>query len=132
MDTKQVAEKLVSMLNSGEHREAIVELYADDAVSIEAMPAMPMPGTPRGVMGGTTSGKEMILKESDWFFEANEIHGGDCGEAMVNGDQFIVPMSIDLTPRGGPQAGQRMKMSEYALYRVKDGKITSSAFFYSM
>jgi predicted ester cyclase len=45
--------------------------------------------------------------------------------------QFVVPMTMDCTSNEGPMAGQRMNMSETALYTVKNGKITEGKFFYS-
>ncbi len=58
------------------------------------------------------------------------IHGASVGNPLDNGDQFVCAMSLDCTAGEGPMAGQRMNMSETALYTVKNGKITEGKFFY--
>ena len=44
-------------------------------------------------------------------------------------DRFGAIFHIDVTNR---ESGQRIKMSEIAVYTVKDGKIAREEFFYSM
>ncbi len=125
MDTMQVAKRLTELCSKLEYRQAVEELYADDAVQIEAME---MPGT----SGRETRGKDAILKMHDEMGEHQEIHGGTCGEPYPHDDQFICSMSIDVTHKDGPMKGQRMNAEEMCLYTVKDGKITEARFFYSM
>ena len=60
------------------------------------------------------------------------IHSSTVGKPVANGNQFVVPMSMDCTANEGPMANQRMNMTETALYTVKDGKIVEGRFFYSM
>ena len=76
-------------------------------------------------------GKQTILEKADKFAKTTTIHGATVGKPIVNGDQFICPMSLDATCSDGPMAGQRMNMVETALYTVKNGKITEGKFFYS-
>jgi len=45
----------------------------------------------------------------------------------VNGDQFMVRFSMDVTPKGGA----RMSMDEMGLYTVKDGKVIEERFFFN-
>lgn len=51
---------------------------------------------------------------------------------MINGDQFLLPMSLDCTATEGPMANHRMNMQETALYTVRNGAITEAKFFYSL
>jgi ketosteroid isomerase-like protein len=44
----------------------------------------------------------------------------------VNGDQFALRFSMDVTPKGGA----RLQMDEIGLYTVRDGKIVEERFFY--
>ncbi len=118
----EVGKRLVELCKQGQNRKAIEELYADDAVSIEAMAA--------GPKGRETKGKKDLLAGSDWFFEAHEIHAGEIDGPYPCDDKFICFMSIDLTARQGPMAGQRMQMKEACHYTVKNGKITRSEFYY--
>ena len=46
---------------------------------------------------------------------------------MVNGDQFVLHITMDVTQNA---TGQRMTIDETALFTVKDGKIAEERFFY--
>lgn len=120
--TLKVGQRLVELCSAGKNLEAIKELYADNARQIEAMEG---PGCPR-----ITEGKATLLQKAEHFHKTTTVHGATCGKAIINGDQFIVPMTLDCTCSEGPMAGQRMNMSETALYTVKNGKITEAKFFY--
>lgn len=123
LGTQKVAQRLVELCSTGKNRDAIVELYADNARHVEAMEG---PGCPRIV-----DSKATILQKADQFAKSTTIHAASVGKPLVNGDQFTCDMSLDCTAGEGPFAGQRMKMSETALYTVKNGKITEAKFFYS-
>ena len=103
-DTMTVANRLVEMCRAGRFKEAVEELYADDAVQIEAME---MPGSPR-----VTEGKAALLKSHDKFDHDVEVHGCDVGDPYPHGERFICSMTLDSTYKTGPMAGQRMKMTE--------------------
>lgn len=125
MTTMEIAKRLVELCRTGQNRLAVEELYAEDAVSIEPMAMGPE-------MPKETSGKAEILKSTDWWFENMDIHGGEVGDPMLCDDQFACTMSVDVTAKAGPMAGQRMQMHEICLYDVKDGKIVKSRFFYDV
>jgi hypothetical protein len=112
------------MCSVGKHHEAMQELYADNARHVEAME---FPGSP---YKRVTEGKPNLLKMSEQWGKTTTVHSMSCGQPLVNGDQFICEMSMDCTSSEGPMAGQRMQMTEYCLYTVKDGKITEARFFY--
>ena len=120
--TKAVGTRLVELCAQGQHRRAIEELYADDAKAVEAVAG--------GPQGRETIGKENLLAGSDWFFNAFEIHDASIDGPYPCDDEFICFMSIDLTAKEGPTAGQRMQMKEAARYQVRDGKIVKSIFYY--
>lgn len=123
MATQKVANRLVELCSVGKNREAIVELYADNARHVESMEG---PGCAR-----ISEGKANLLTKADQFAKSTTVHGATCGKPVVNGDQFVCNMTMDCTCSDGPMAGQRMNMSETALYTVKNGKITEGKFFYS-
>lgn len=122
MDTMAVGKRLVQLCREGQNRRAIEELYADDAVSHEAMEG--------GPKGRVTKGKADLLAGSDWFFSAHEIHGGNIDGPYPHDDEFICFMTLDCTAKEGPMAGMRMEMKEAARYRVQNGKIVESKFYY--
>ena len=123
MATQKVADRLVELCSAGKNLDAVKELYADDAKSIEVLEA---PWCPR-----VMDGKAAITKRSEEFHKNMTVHGQTVGKPVVNGDQFIVPMSLDATSKEGPMAGMRMDMKETSLYTVKNGKISEAKFFYS-
>lgn len=121
--TQKVAERLVALVSEGKNLDAMKELYADNARHVEVMAG---PGCER-----ITEGKATLLEKAEKFHKSMTVHGKTVGKAVVNGDQFLLPMSLDGTASDGPMAGQRMNMVETALYTVKNGKITEGKFFYS-
>ena len=120
--TLKVAQRLVELCSTGKNLDAIKELYADNARHVEAMEG---PGCAR-----ITEGKASVLPKAEQFAKITTVHGAACGKPIVNGDQFVSPMTIDCTCTEGPMANQQMNMSETALYTVKNGKITEGKFFY--
>ncbi|MCA9295303.1 MAG: nuclear transport factor 2 family protein [Phycisphaerales bacterium] len=124
MTTKEVGTRLVELLKARKNRQAIEELYADNVVAVE--PIEMEPGK-----GRETVGKDAVLASSDWFFNMFEVHDATCEGPYPFDDHFICFMSIDLTAKQGPMAGQRMQMKEAGRYEVQNGKITRTEFYYA-
>lgn len=125
-DLIRVGKSMVAMLQQGKFEEAMAEFYADDAVHNEAADAPD--GSP---FKRVTRGIEDLKKGAAMWNEMNEVHGGENrGPYFFGPDRFAVWMSIDLTPKAGPTAGQRTKMEEVCVYTVKDGKISNVDFMY--
>lgn len=122
--TQKVADRFFALVNEGKNIDAIRELYADNSRHVEVMGG---PGCER-----ICEGKASLLEKAEKFHKTTTIHSASVGKPVVNGDQFVCPMSLDCTCGEGPMAGQRMNISETALYTVKNGKITEGKFFYSM
>ncbi|MEQ8843837.1 MAG: hypothetical protein RIB58_03200 [Phycisphaerales bacterium] len=137
-ETLKVGKRLVELCQQGENRKAIEELYADTVNVLEAMSPKDMPGyddMPEDAKAAHKDGptsKAELLQSSDWFFENHEMHGGNVDGPYPLGDEFVVFMSLDCTPKVGPMAGQRMDMKEACVYKVDNGKIVESRFCYSM
>lgn len=120
MTTQDVANRFNELAQSGQWDKVQLELYADNAVSIEPAHAAAM-----GM--GNAEGLEAIKKKGDAFNQmVEEMHGGYSTEPVVAGSHFSVAMGMDVTMKG---AG-RMKMDEIAVYEVKDGKIVKEQFFF--
>ena len=119
MNTQEVAQKLVQFCREGRNIDAINELYADNVVSLE------QPGTPME----RAEGKEAVLAKNNYWYESVEaVHSVVISDPIVTGDFFAVTMEMDVTYKNSG----RMKMQEIAVYRVKDGKIITDQFHYSM
>jgi hypothetical protein len=120
--TEKVAKRFVELVSGGKNDQAMKELYADHARHVEVMEA---PWCPRII-----EGKSKLQEKAAQFAQSTTVHSATCSKPIVNGDQFVCQMSMECTSNAGPMAGQRMNMSETALYTVKNGKITEGKFFY--
>ena len=119
MDTKEVAQKWVQMCREGKNLDCVNELYADNVVSKE------MPGMP----GEVISGKQNVWNKSKaWLDNVEDIHASSISDPVVAGNWFTAKMGFDCTFK----EGGRQKMEEVCVYEVKNGKIASEQYFYSM
>jgi hypothetical protein len=79
---EKVANRLVELCRTGKFDQAIQELYADNAISVERQE---MPGWPKEV-----TGKQAILDSSKKWSEANEVHAMTVGEPICSIGHFAV------------------------------------------
>ena len=116
------AEKLAAHCRAGTTREGLAELYAPDAVSVEAI-AMP---------GGSAEalGLEAIRGKHDWWDSAMELHSATTEGPFLHGDdRFALIFDIDATDRA---SGRRERMREVAIYAVDPaGRIVREEFYYN-
>ncbi|MEO5845037.1 MAG: nuclear transport factor 2 family protein [Caldimonas sp.] len=117
--TTEVANKYVTLCRAGKNEEALETLYADDAVSVEAMAMPEMPQEARGIAA--------IRAKGEWWSNNHEIHSASVWGPWPNGDRFIVGFRFDVTNK---RSGKRMQMEEAALFTLRDGKIVREEFFY--
>jgi ketosteroid isomerase-like protein len=119
MTTQQVANRLVELCRQGRIMETQQELYADDVTSTET---------------GNTSVKEAkgmqaIVEKSKMFQSmVEEFHGSEISDPVIADDHFAISWMMDVTMKDKG----RMKMQEICVYKVKDGKVVSEQFFFSM
>ena len=119
MNTMEIANKLVELCNQGKNLEALATLFADDAVSVEAMA---MPG-----MQQEAKGLAAIKAKGEWWVANHEVHSASITGPWPHGDRFIVGFHYDVTNK---PSGTRMKMDEAALFTIRNGKIVREEFFY--
>jgi hypothetical protein len=119
MTTKEVAAKFYEYMQQGAYQKIYDELYSPDAVSEET------PGSDWAIARGM---KAIHEKGKKWQDLTEEMYGGTTGVPAVAGNYFTCYMTMDFKPKGGPRA----TMEEIGFYEVKDGKIISEKFFYSM
>src|ERR1700749_1223244 len=110
MSTQDVANDLVKMWKAGEFKASGEKYWAEDVVSIE-----PMEGPMARIQG-----KADVIGKSEWWDNAHEVHSAEVEGPWFNGDQFAVRFTMDFTVK---DSGERMTMSEIALYTIKDDKI---------
>ena len=121
METLEIAKGLVALCKEGKNREAIDAYYADDIVSIEGAAGPDMPARMEGI--------DAIRGKTEWWYENHEVHDSSVDGPFVaeGSDQFACIFHIDVTQKAN---GERLKMSEVALYTVRDGKIAQEEFFF--
>ncbi len=119
MSIQDIAADLIAKCKALKFQEIGEKYWADDVVSIEA-------GGPPG-MDPTTRGKANVRGKGEWWANAHETHSCAVEGPYINGDQFAVRFTMDVTVK---ESGQKMNMVEIGLYTVKDDKITEEKFFY--
>ncbi len=118
MTTKEVAFRLYELCSMGKMKETIEELYADNAVAIEADESMGEK---------IVAGKAAILEKEEQFNSYIEaFYGAKISEPLVAGPYFTLSWWVDWQMKGQ----ERMQMEEICLYKVENGKIVSAQFFY--
>lgn len=115
MTTKEIADKVVALNRTGNFETIYKELYAENAVSIENWGPEP----------DRYEGMEAIGKKGEeWMADVVEIHETTCSEPLVSDSSFAVTFTMDITYK----SRGREKMTEMAVYTVKNGKIVKEEF----
>lgn len=112
-----IAHDFVALCKAGKFEEAGEKYWSPDVVSVEAMADAP-----------PSVGIEAVRAKGVWWYANHEIHGVDVAGPYVNGDQFMVRFTMDVTTKA---SGQRSRMDEMGLYTLKGGKIAEERFFYA-
>lgn len=118
--TLNIANRYVALCREGKNLEALESLFADDAVSVEAIA---LPELPQQM-----SGKAAIRTKGEWWVANHEVHSASVTGPWPHGDRFVVGFQMDVTNK--PSA-QRMQLDEVGLFTVRDGKIVREEFFYT-
>jgi ketosteroid isomerase-like protein len=120
MTTQEIGKRYVTLCQAGKNEVCFDELYAKDAVSVEAAA---MPGMDR-----VAKGLDAIRSKSKTWTENNVVHSAEATGPFPNDNRFVVRFTFDVTNK---PSGRRMKMDEVGLFTVENGKITREEFFYS-
>lgn len=120
-EASEIGTELVRLCNQGKDSEVVDRYYDEKIVSIEGQGSEEMPARMEGI--------EAIRGKHAWWYDNHEVHstravGPFCGH---RDDQFAVLYELDATFK---ESGQRMQMSEVALFTVRDGKIVQEEFLY--
>jgi len=120
MATHEIAKRYVELCQAGKNDVCLDELFAKDAVSVEAAA---MPGMERVVKG-----LDGIRAKGKTWSESNVVHSAEVMGPFPNDNRFAVRFTFDVTNK---PSGRRMKMDEIGLFTVEGNKITREEFFYS-
>ena len=120
MTTQEIGKRYVALVQQGKGDVCLDELYAKDAVSVEA-------AAPPGA-GRSASGLDAIRAKSKWWQENHTVHSAEVNGPFPHDNRFAVRFNYDITNK---PSGRRMKMDEVGLFTIENGKITREEFFYS-
>jgi ketosteroid isomerase-like protein len=119
MTTQEISKRYVELCQQGKGDVCLEELYAKDAVSVEAAPP---PGMERAVKG-----LDAIRAKGKGWQESNIVHRAEVIGPYPNDNRFAVRFVFDITNK---PSGKRMSMDEVGLFTIENGKITREEFFY--
>lgn len=97
MNTSELAKGFTDLLKQNDHEGAGKKYNADSIVSYEAM---------EGPMA-VCEGKEAVKQKGEWWAANHEVHGASVEGPFVNGDQFAVRFTMEITPK---ETGERVTM----------------------
>lgn len=119
----EIGTQLVALCNADKALEAVHKLYDEKIVSIEGQGSDEMPARMEGI--------KAIEGKHHWWEENHEIHSSKATGPFVGhrDDQFAVLFEMDVTNK---PSKQRTRMTEVALYTVKNGKIVQEEFLYNV
>ena len=120
MTGHEVGKKYVALCKEGKNEECLNELFAKDAVSVEA-------GGPPG-MDRTAKGVDAIKAKGKWWTDNHIVHSAEVSGPYPHDNRFAVRFVYDITNK---PSGRRMTMDEVGLFTVENGKITREEFFYT-
>jgi len=120
MTTQEIGKRYVTLCQQGKGDVCLDELYAKNAVSIEAAPP---PGSAERMAKGLDAIK---AKDKEWQ-ASHIIHSAEVAGPFPNDNRFGVHFVFDVTDK---PSGKRMKMDEIGLFTIENGKITREEFFY--
>lgn len=118
MTVTEIAKRLAELCNVGDFEKAQLELFAEDAVSIEALATPPLEKETKGLPAILEKGKKFkaLIEKTHSYSVSNHI---------VAGNAIALALTMDVTLKGQ----ERSKVAEICVYEVKDGKIISEQFF---
>lgn len=119
MSVTDIANRYVALCKEGKLEQILDELFASDAVSVEA-------GAPPG-SDPVSSGLAAIKAKGEWWSSHHEVHRFETFGPFPNGDRFAVRFVLEITHK---PSGRRMNMEEIGLFTVENGKISREEFFY--
>ncbi len=120
MTLMEIANELVAGCREGRENDNLGKLYAEDAVSVEAMGF--------NGMSPVTEGLEGIRGKHAWWDSTFEVLDANISGPYPHGDdRFAVIFEVKTREK---ESGKEDDMKEVAVYHVAGGKIVREEFFY--
>jgi ketosteroid isomerase-like protein len=118
MTTIELARTVAALCAEARFGEVQDRFWTDDIVTSEAI---------EGPMA-SLHGRAAAMEKVNWWNANHTVHGCTVEGPFVNGDQFALRMTLDVTPKDG----ERVAMTEIVLYDTQAGRITRETYFYAM
>lgn len=120
MTIQEIAARFYELAKQEKWFEIQDELFADNVKSVDPQNSPYFP---------YAEGKAAVRKKGEDFVSRIEaVHKAVTTEPIVAGHHFVVGRDKDITVQGHG----RIQINQIMLYEVKDGKIVSEQFFYSV
>lgn len=119
MTTAETANRLAGLCRQRLSAQAADELYARSIVSVEAFDFQGQ--------GREMRGKDAVRAKVAAWFQDNDVHSATAARPYVSPERFAVVFGFDWTRRA---TGERLHMTETAVYTVENGKIVREEFLY--
>jgi len=116
---RDIGTKYVALCKEGKF-EACFDLYAPDAVSVEAGGAPGMDRVSRGL--------DAIRAKGKWWYDNHTVHKAESFGPYPLDNRFAVRFVFDVTMKA---SNQRVTMDEVGLFTIENGKIVREEFFYT-
>jgi hypothetical protein len=121
MSSFEIGKKYVALCREGKNETILDELFAKDAVSVEA-------GAPPG-QERIAKGLDAIRGKSKWWRENHTVHSAEVSGPYPHDERFAVRFVYDVTNK---PSGKRITMDEVGVFTVANEKIVKEEFFYAM
>lgn len=118
MNVAQIASRLSDYCRNEQFTQALEELYAEHAVSIEPFE---FPGFDKETRGL----KAMLEKDRKFSAMVESRYGTTVSEPLIAGNTFAFVLTMDMKMKGR----DREKLQELCVYTVENEKIISEQFF---
>ncbi len=118
MNTMQVGRRLVELTTQDKDDVALIELYGNDVVSIEAGDGESEAQSWEGI--------DSVREKHAWWNSVATMHEvtAEGPYAGTGSNQFVVKFGMDVTMEGQG----RSQMTEVGVYEVEDGKIVKETY----
>ncbi|MFV2073350.1 MAG: nuclear transport factor 2 family protein [Thermoanaerobaculales bacterium] len=114
MTTREIAERLVELIREQRFIQAVEALYAADVSSRENCEPPVL-------------GYDAVLANNRRWVETVKVERFEVPNYYVDGDTVVVEMDSDFTH---VETGEKFHSEQIGVYKVRDGKITSTRFYY--
>ncbi len=114
MTTQEIAERLVELIRRQRFVQAVEELYAPNVSSRENCEP-------------PVSGYDAVLENNRRWVETMKVERFEVPSYYIDGDTIVIEMESDFTDA---ETGEKFHSEQVGVYRVRDGKVVSSRFYY--